>query len=205
MRYLIVILFILFLGTNIAKSDYLNDCPTGYTQMIVNIPIDDGVDTCWYEVILCVKCVYGTYGGGIVEEIMVHAMRPLDTLCQQDPDEVMNDIVSTINNSSWVYQNIVPDCGYGWPPCNGIPPVPPFQINYSYPFCWQWDVFVISEDPYEEVRVKVAGCDCYCTWSKFFCWDGNELIEVGSTTPQSNCLECPDPETCLEEASPCTE
>ena len=209
---LLIEIFLLISG-EISKSQPPNFCPQGYTQIIVNIPIIDNGDTCMYEVILCVKCVLGTSPESIVEEIMVHAMRPLDTLCISDSAAVMNSIVQTINDPDWVYINIIPYCSNGWPPCNSNPPVPPIEVVYSYPICWQWDVFVINEDPYEEVRVKVASCDCFCKWTKFFCWEGQQLVELTGLAippdidPESSC-DCLQPEysgECFVEPSPCSQ
>lgn len=194
------------------KSQEPYVCPPGYTQLTANIPVIQNGDTCIYEVILCVKCRLGTSPSSIVEEIMVHAIRPLDTLCQCNPDSIMNTVIKNINDEDWIFANIIPYCSGGWPPCNSIPPNFPIQIDYYYPICWKWDYFEINENPPDTVQVKVAGCDCYCKWSKFFCWNGNELINIPELDilpdidPEStcNCLELEYEGECWQETSPCS-
>lgn len=211
--FLLIGIFLLING-EISKSQPPNFCPPDYTQMIVNIPVVCESDTCVYEVILCVKCNLGTSPESIVEKINVHAMRPLDSLCQCDPTVVMNTIIQTINDPDWIYVNIIPYCTNGWPPCEGMPPVPPIEIIYSFPICWQWDYFQINEDPPEWVKVKIAGCDCFCIWSNLFCWDSQQgkLIKIadGQAPQQEGDCPCLDPEyppagPCWSEPSPCSE
>ncbi len=180
-----------------------NNCPPGFMMQTYNIPVTENGITCEYQIFLCIKCQVGTYPGSIITDIMIHAMRPLDENCQCSQLVVTDAIMNLTQNPFWL-ANFINNCGNGWPPCGINPPV---EVKYSYPKCWKWDYFVINDDPLEYVQVKAAGCECYCTWSKFFCWTSGQLIEIEElrTQLESNCIECYDPITCWAEPCPIIE
>jgi hypothetical protein len=209
--FFLIGIFLLISG-EISKSQPIAPCPSGFSRIDIVLPVIYNGDTCEYHVIICYKCILGTAPPSMVE-IMVHAMWPVDSTCLSDPNAVMNAIQQKINDPDWVYINIIPYCNNGWPPCEGNPPEPPIEVFYSYPICWQWDYFIFNEEPpYEWVKVKVAGCDCFCKWSKLFCWDGQKLVSIpGGQQPEQD-VPCPclDPEyppegPCWDEPSPCSQ
>lgn len=200
-----VVLVIIFMGISIkATAQVPNNCPDGYTMIEDQIPVTENGNTCIYQVFLCTKCQAGTYPGSILTEIMVHAMRPMDENCQCNPDVVMNAIVEKINDVNWLAL-FINNCGGGWPPCSGDS-TRYTRIEYYYPKCWKWQYIEINDDPIEYVVVKAAGCECFCSWSKKFCWSGSNLIKVGETELlPDNCTECIDTITCWPEPCPTIE
>jgi hypothetical protein len=205
----LVLLIIIFTGISIkATSQIPNNCPDGFTMIEAQIPVTENGNTCMYQVFLCTKCQAGTYPGSILTEIMVHAMRPIDENCQCNPDVVMNAIVDKINDVNWLAQ-FISNCGNGWPPCSGNP-ANYIRIEYYYPKCWKWEYFFYNEEPpYEYDIFKVAGCDCFCRWTKTFCWDGSrliEIIELATPPERTGTCECLQPEyngECWSEDSVC--
>lgn len=200
-----VVLVIIFMGISIkATAQVPNNCPDGYTMIEAQIPVTENGNTCIYQVFLCTKCQAGTYPGSILTEIMVHAMRPMDENCQCNPDVVMNAIVEKINDVNWLAL-FINNCGGGWPPCSGDS-TRYTRIEYYYPKCWKWEYIEINDDPIEYMQIKTAGCDCFCRWSKTFCWNGSELIQIGpSYDIYSECEECSDTITCWSEPCPTIE
>lgn len=208
-KYIIkfVVIIIIFTGICIkATAQVPNNCPDGYTMIEAQIPVTENGNTCIYQVFLCTNCQAGTYPGSILTEIMVHAMRPMDENCQCNPDVVMNAIVEKINDVNWLAL-FINNCGGGWPPCSGDS-TRYTRIEYYYPKCWKWEYIEINDDPIEYMQIKTAGCDCFCRWSKTFCWNGSELIQIGQATSpeQTGICECLQPEyygECWSEESVC--
>lgn len=202
-KLFIAVVFI-FLGMySLTVAQIPNNCPPGFMMQTYIIPVTENGITCDYQIFLCIKCQVGTYPGSIITEIVTHAMRPMDENCQCSPIAVTDAIMNIIQDPNWLYV-FINNCGNGWPPCDNTPPV---EVKYSYPKCWKWDYCVINDDPIEYVVVKAAGCDCFCSWSKFFCWSNGQLRElIELRTPLvTYCTECYDTITCWPEPCPTIE
>lgn len=196
-------LFIFIVMYSLTIAQIPNNCPPGFMMQTYNIPVTENGITCEYQIFLCIKCQVGTYPGSIITEIVTHAMRPMDENCQCSPNAVTDAIMNMIQDPDWLYI-FINNCGNGWPPCGINPPV---EVKYSYPKCWKWDYFVLDdENPEDNVKVKAAGCECFCHWSKKFCWNGEELWKEGPTIfGPDDCTECFDTITCWAEPCPTIE